>query len=134
MSKISEKQGVEVPIFDWLGELGWKPLSLSSGDGSCQSHLDFSAFDINALRSLCATRGLTACMDPSLQREQVLSYLQQHPVGCPLDVTRPVIVAAESCTAPMAQYPGFTLAMQVRLWTLELAPSPVHHTALMRRR
>jgi len=25
MSKISEKQGVEVPIFDWLGELGWKP-------------------------------------------------------------------------------------------------------------
>ena len=25
MSKISEKQGVEVPVFDWLGELGWKP-------------------------------------------------------------------------------------------------------------
>lgn len=24
MSKISEKQGVEVPIYDWLGEMGWQ--------------------------------------------------------------------------------------------------------------
>lgn len=25
MSKISEKQGVEVLIYAWLGELGWTP-------------------------------------------------------------------------------------------------------------
>jgi type I restriction enzyme, R subunit len=25
MSKISEKQGVEVPIYSWLGKMGWTP-------------------------------------------------------------------------------------------------------------
>lgn len=25
MSKISEKLGVEVPIYEWLEKLGWKP-------------------------------------------------------------------------------------------------------------
>jgi hypothetical protein len=95
-----------------LGEVAWQPIYHTTSDGSCMTESDLTALDLGALRTLCVARGLSNCASAA-DKGALIAILEANPLGCPLDVSKPVILVVESRTAVISQFPAFSFAIQV---------------------
>jgi hypothetical protein len=96
-----------------LAELGWRPVTHTTSDGSCMTETDLSLLELGTLQALCIARGLPLCSGPSVDHAELVSYLESNPVGCTVDVAKPVILVVESRTQFINEFPDFSFAVQV---------------------
>jgi len=94
-----------------LGEMAWNPIVHATSDGSCLTETDLDGMTTSQLVALCVARALPLCTLPSTGRDELIAYLEQNPIGCPVDVDKTVMIAVESTTKPMDEHPDFQLAL-----------------------